>query len=107
MEDFFGKHLSLKFFYSSLTYPNGESYKRCQVTMWSTDGLVRLNGLSLMDKDSVVVKELKGYCFVIESVKAGDEFHADGNVYVGWKEGKLFCLNDLDYGCAESFGATE
>ena len=54
-----------------------------------------------------VVKVFTGYAFVIESAKAGDQFLPDQGVYVAWKDGKLFDLSDLNYGCAESFGAVE
>jgi hypothetical protein len=110
MEDFFAKQLKLKFFYYTLNYPNGESFKRCQVTLWGPTGLYRLGGLSLMTGDEevkVLGKLGSEYAFVIESTKAGDQFLPDQNVYMAWKGGKLFDLSDLNYGCAESFGALE
>lgn len=107
MEDFVQKKLSLRFFYYTLVYPNGESFKRCQVTMWGPEGLYKLGGLSLME-DGLVRKFLGrtdcSYAFVIESAKAGDKFLPDQDVYMAWQGEKLFDLSDLNYGHAQSFG---
>jgi len=109
MDDFAKKQLQLKFFYYTAVHPNGESFKRCQVTMWGCTGLLRLNGLSLMTGPDEVVKTFgklgSEYAFVIESEKEGDRFVADGSVYLAWKGGKLFQLDELNGGHAESFGS--